>query len=153
MTTSKQSKRKAETWPDGVSTTLGGYLARSAPGHTEDEAQPAPTRPRRRRDPKAGTIGSMALSLPECIAFMAKGWAEAFSEAIDAGCDTQEANNTANTTWRCLLPLLSSRPAVQVYIGCVAHGLARNYVTADEARTMMYSAQLALAVLKKAGAA
>jgi hypothetical protein len=115
--------------------------------------EPEEATPRRSRKPKPGTIHEMALSLPKCIAFMSKGHAEAYAEAKAAGCDDNEASESANRAWRCLLPLLSSRPAVQVYIGCVAHGLAHNYLSAEEARVMMYSAQMALAVLKKASAA
>jgi hypothetical protein len=119
---------------------------------TNDDEEIRPRR-RRRRGPKPGTIGTMPLNLEECIAFMSKGRAEAYDEALKEGCDHGEAADAANRTWRCLLPLLSSRPAVQVYIGCVAHGLSRSYITAEEARVMMYSAQMALAVLKKAGRA
>ncbi len=104
-------------------------------------------------DMPAGTIGSMPINLEDCISFMAKGREEALTEARKSGCDYREAIEVANRSWRCLLPLLSSREATQVYIGCVAHGLARNYITAEEARVMMYSAQMALAVLKKSGAA
>jgi hypothetical protein len=151
---SQQKKKPASsTWPDGKSKSLGEYLVRQVPGAVE-EWEDAPPAPRKRsRGPKPGTIGAMALNLSECISFMNKGRAEAYTEAIAAGCDQQEASNSGNTAWRCLLPLLSSRPAVQVYIGCVAHGLARQYITAEEARVMMYSAQMALAVLKRAGAA
>ena len=58
------------------------------------------------------------------------------------GRDPQEA---ASAAFLCAMPPLVDRAHTTAYIACVAAGLGHRYINALEAKSLMYSAQLALA--------
>jgi len=51
----------------------------------------------------------------------------------------------AQAAWQACLPELTGRGEVRAYIACIAWGLHARILSADEAKTMLYTAQLALA--------
>ncbi|MBT9332480.1 hypothetical protein [Paracidobacterium acidisoli] len=91
-------------------------------------------------------------SIESYVHYCEKAHAEARAEAIESKCSESEADNVAAAAWRCTLPLLSSRTAVQAFIACVAVGQQRGWIKPEESRSLMYTAQTALSVLRKAGA-
>lgn len=57
---------------------------------------------------------------------------------------TNAAHAAAVMAFRCCMPKLTGRKHTQAYIACVAAGVQRGYFTGSEARSLLYTAQLAL---------
>lgn len=118
---------------------------------TGTRSQRALSRPRSRRPrPETSATRPIALActdLRELLEYQAKGYAEAFAEAVEAGCGDDDATATARSAWRALLPVLSSRAAVHLYVAAITHGLSRGYVSGEFCRAGLYAAQMALASL------
>jgi hypothetical protein len=58
------------------------------------------------------------------------------------------AHEAAQTAFRACMPHLTGRRNAQAYIACVAAGVQLKYITGSESRSLMYSAQLALAAAR-----
>jgi hypothetical protein len=65
---------------------------------------------------------------------------------VDSGQSPQEA---ASQAFLCEMPALVSRANTKAFIACVAAGLAHRYLSAIEGKSLMYSAQLALAAFRQ----
>lgn len=63
--------------------------------------------------------------------------------------DEAAIREAAATAFRCCMPALTSRRRAQAYIACVAAGVQHRYISAGEARSLLYTAQLALAANPK----
>ena len=59
--------------------------------------------------------------------------------------DQQSPAEAASAAFLCAMPPLVDRAHTTAYIACVAAGLGHRYISAIEAKSLMYSAQLALA--------
>ncbi|WP_446745658.1 hypothetical protein [Silvibacterium acidisoli] len=89
-------------------------------------------------------------TVEEYVAYSIKAREEAHAEAVAEGFGEKDADEVANMSWRCVLPIMSSRLAVQSFIACVAVGAARGWIKAEEARGLSYTAQLGMAALREA---
>lgn len=58
------------------------------------------------------------------------------------------ARSAAATAFRCCMPQLVNRRNTTAYIACVAVGMQHNYLDAKEAKSLMYTAQLALSAFR-----
>jgi len=84
------------------------------------------------------------------VHYARRGYDEGYQAAREAGKDELVCESVGKQTWRQCLPILSSREMVRPYVACVAHGLQLSVLTAEEARVLMYAAQMALAAQGKA---
>jgi hypothetical protein len=72
---------------------------------------------------------------------------DASHEAYDAVEGSGPAKQTAAAeAFRRCMPLLESRSSVKGFIACVAQGVHLGFITTEEARVLMYGAQLWLQI-------
>jgi hypothetical protein len=70
---------------------------------------------------------------------------EALDRLSHAPVEWQTPAEAASAAFLCAMPPLVDRSHTTAYIACVAAGLGHRYISALEAKSLMYSAQLALA--------
>jgi hypothetical protein len=63
----------------------------------------------------------------------------------DARAIEEAAQEAASQAFRAAMPTITNRRMAQAYIACACAGLAAKYLTGQDARAMLYGAQLALA--------
>ena len=85
-------------------------------------------------------------TIEEAVQFAVTAADEAYNECSDAGETHTSSNSAAKDAYRDCFPVLCSRSDVKAYIACVAKGIQLGYVGHDEARLMMYGAQVWLTV-------
>lgn len=90
-----------------------------------------------------------AQSVEEYVAYAIKAWEEAYNEGKASGCSEADSHEVANVAFRCVLPIMSSKLAVQSFIACVAVAQARQWITPEEARSLSYTAQLGMSAVKE----
>ncbi len=56
----------------------------------------------------------------------------------------EDAREAGAVAFRSCMPKITGRRSTQAYIACIAAGLQRHYLTAAEAKALLYTAQLAL---------
>lgn len=78
----------------------------------------------------------------EAIAFAGKAYSDTLAECKDM--DPRDAQQAAITAWRCCLPTLENIDCIRAFIACIASGQARRWLTAEDAKALTYTAQLAL---------
>ena len=78
-----------------------------------------------------------------------RGYDEAHAAAREAKLEVQQCEAVARDAWKQCLPLLSSREHVPPFIACTIHGMQAGLVTPEEARVMLYGAQMALASFRQ----
>jgi hypothetical protein len=66
---------------------------------------------------------------------------------------TAAAWSAATAAFRCCMPQLTGRRAVQAYIACIAAGVQYKFLSGGDARALLYNAQLALAAFPSRRAA
>lgn len=70
---------------------------------------------------------------------------EAIQRLSNEPVEYQSPAEAASAAFLCAMPPLVDRAHTTAYIACVAAGLGHRYINALEAKSLMYSAQLALA--------
>lgn len=84
------------------------------------------------------------------VRYARRAYDEGYAVGKEAHLEEQQCEQMGRDAWRQCLPLLSDRQKVPAFVACVAHGLQLHILTAEEARVLMYAAQMALASLAKA---
>lgn len=90
----------------------------------------------------------MGESIAEQVHHALRGWDEAFSAARDAGLTVEEAEKSAVLSWGAMLPIVDSIHAATIFIAHVAAGQSRGWLTGEQSRGMMYTAQCAISALR-----
>ena len=90
-------------------------------------------------------------AISEQVLHALKGWEEAFNEAKDEGLNASEAERAATLAWGAMLPVVDSMQAARTYIAHIAAGQARGWLSGEQARGMMYTAQCAISALRAKG--
>jgi hypothetical protein len=85
-----------------------------------------------------------ARTVEECINFAA----DAAQEAYDAleGENEQHRNAAAKEAYRACMPLLETKSATKAFIACVAQGVHYKFINPEEAKLLLYGAQVWLQV-------
>jgi hypothetical protein len=86
-----------------------------------------------------------APTVEEAIHYAQKAAVEAYNEAKADKCDDIEAHLMAGEAYRNALPALTGRGNTQGFIAAVAEGVALRFITAPQARVLLYAAKLAIA--------
>jgi hypothetical protein len=74
---------------------------------------------------------------------------EDFGPVSFSDADERAIREAGSMAFRACMPQLTCRRNVQAYIACCAAGVAHKYLTAADAKALMYSAQLALTAFPK----
>ena len=83
------------------------------------------------------------------VQFARRAYDEGYAVGKEAKLEEQQCEKMGRDAWRQCLPLLSDRQKVPAFVACIAHGLQLRILNAEEARVLMYAAQMALASLAK----
>lgn len=80
--------------------------------------------------------------ITEAIAYATGAYEETWLECADL--PTHQRAAAAILAYRCCLPTLEDIASIRAFIACIASAQNRRWFTPDEARALMYTAQLAL---------
>lgn len=95
--------------------------------------------------------GTPADEVSALVVYADQAYKEGYRAGLDAKLEEHQAQQVGREAFRNCLPILNSIKAAQGFIACVAQGLARAWLSPEDARVMMYTAQTAITLLKKAG--
>lgn len=113
----------------------------------EQNTHPTPTpTPTLKRFDYPLAASNPGVDIADYVRYTMKAHAETYA-ALDDHPETERAAAAA-LAWRHTLPVLDSTNAAKAFIACVAVGQSRQWITPEESRALMYTAQLALAALK-----
>ncbi len=94
-------------------------------------------------------LGQRPTNPHEAINFARRAYDEGYRVGKDARLEQEQCEAMGREAWRQCLPLLCERTNVTAFVACVAHGLQLQILTAEEARVLMYAAQMALASFRQ----
>lgn len=85
-------------------------------------------------------------TIEEAVNFATDAAREAYDQVKESSNSEYHATAAARETYRNCMPLLETRSAVKAFIASVAMGVGLGYIDNEEARLMMYGAQVWLQV-------
>jgi hypothetical protein len=82
------------------------------------------------------------LTIAEVVDFAAKAAREAYNTIKESGGEHEAAQEAARTAFKCCMPTLESRAAVQAYIATVVRGMELRLLTLRESQQYIKAARL-----------
>jgi hypothetical protein len=78
-------------------------------------------------------------------------WKQAYDLAQSKGLQSAKAIRMATVAYKLAIPTMDSLPAIRAAIACIAQGINLEVFNGRDASQLLYSAQVALSVLKQKG--
>jgi small ligand-binding sensory domain FIST len=95
---------------------------------------------------KKVTENRAACTVEEAVNYAIDAAQEAYDAAIEAKSHEFGANEAAKAAYRNCMPMLETKATVKAFIACVAQGVHLEFIDAEEARLLLYGAQVWLQV-------
>jgi hypothetical protein len=95
---------------------------------------------------KKVTENRAVFTIEEAVNFAIDAAQEAYDAVLKKGKSDHAANEAAKTAYRNCMPLLETKPAVKAFIACVAQGVHLDFINAEEAKLLLYGAQVWLQI-------
>jgi hypothetical protein len=88
------------------------------------------------------TENRAVFTVEEAVNFAIDAAQEAYDAAKESGLSEGGSEQLAAMAFRNCMPLLETKPSVKCYIACVAQGVSLGFIKGEDARLMMYGAQI-----------
>jgi hypothetical protein len=99
----------------------------------------------------ASTPRDRTSRVQKAIEHCANEWKQAYELAQSKGLQSAKAIRMATVAYKLAIPPMESLPAIRAAIACIAQGINLEVFNGRDASQLLYSAQVALSVLKQKG--